>query len=205
MQSRIDIDRPSIDVAEEHMDKGRLEAFSDGVLAVAITLLALNLVVDGPGHGSLAGQLASHWPSFLAYALSFLTIGIIWVNHHGLIRGIAQVDRPLLFLNLLLLLFVVLIPFSTALMAGYLSVGGWDSHVATAVYAGVFEMMGLSFGAMFNWSMPRSTPLRARLRFSIGAFAYVPALIVAFVSPLSALVIIGLVALYYIPDHTPRG
>ena len=64
------------------MSRGRLEAFSDGVFAVAITLLALNLAVKGPGYGTLAHQLAHQWPGYLAYLISFFTIGIIWVNHH---------------------------------------------------------------------------------------------------------------------------
>ena len=63
------------------MDRGRLEAFSDGVFAVAITLLALNLAVRGPGYGPLADQLADQWPAFVAYLISSFTIGIIWVNH----------------------------------------------------------------------------------------------------------------------------
>ena len=103
------------------MDRSRLEAFSDGVFAVAITLLALNLAVAGPGTGSLLDQLGRHWPAFVAYVISFFTIGIIWVNHHALVRNIAVVDRTLLFVNLLLLLFVVAIPFVTATMADYLT------------------------------------------------------------------------------------
>ena len=93
------------------MDRSRLEAFSDGVFAGAITLLALNISVAGPtAHISLAHQLGSRWPAFLAYLISFLTIGIIWVNHHVLVRQITTVDRTLLFVNLVLLLFVVLRP-----------------------------------------------------------------------------------------------
>ena len=86
------------------MNSSRLEAFSDGVFAVAITLLALDLTVAGPGHGngSLAHQLGHHWPSFAAYAVSFFIIGITWVNHHDLFTTFATVDRMLLFLNLLL-------------------------------------------------------------------------------------------------------
>src|SRR5690348_2858439 len=92
------------------MDRGRLEAFSDGVFAVAITLLALDLAVPVPGQEALGRQLVSHWPSFAAYGVSFLTIGIIWVNHHTLFRNFADVDRTMLFLNLLMLFFVVTIP-----------------------------------------------------------------------------------------------
>ena len=80
------------------MEGGRLEAFSDGVFAVAITLLALNLAVGGPGphQPALAAKLAHHWPAFAAYAVSFATVGIIWVNHHALFRNISAIDRMLL-------------------------------------------------------------------------------------------------------------
>ena len=140
------------------MDRTRLEAFSDGVFAVAITLLALNIAVAGPGHGkSLADQLGSHWPAFVAYLISFFTIGIIWVNHHALLRSVKAVDRTLLFLNLVLLLFVVLIPFSTATAAEYLTKDNWDAHVAMAVYAGVFVGMSAGFGGIFEWTLHSRT------------------------------------------------
>jgi uncharacterized membrane protein len=90
-------------------------------------LLALNLSVPGPGHGPLTRQLAGHWPSFAAYVVSFLTIGIIWVNHHALFKNFARIDRTVLFLNLLMLFFVVSIPFATATFAAYLSQGGADA------------------------------------------------------------------------------
>src|SRR5580700_4397410 len=83
------------------MDRSRLEAFSDGVFAVAITLLALDLTVAGPGpHNSnppLLDQLDGRWPAFLAYLISFFMIGIVWVNHHVLVKSITAVDRTLLF------------------------------------------------------------------------------------------------------------
>ncbi len=116
------------------MSKARLEAFSDGVIAVAITLLALDLTVPQPGHGELFAQLGDHWPQFAAYAVSFFTIGIIWVNHHARVSMIAVVDRTVLFINLVLLMFVVLIPFATATMATYLTSTNEESHIATAVY-----------------------------------------------------------------------
>src|SRR5689334_19105936 len=127
------------------MDRGRLEAFSDGVFAVAITLLALDLAVAGPGHGPLLRQLSEHWPAFAAYLVSFATIGVIWINHQSLLRNVAVVDRTLLFLNLVLLLFVVLIPFATSTTSEYLKTSDEDARVATALYGAVFEGMGLSF------------------------------------------------------------
>jgi uncharacterized membrane protein len=81
------------------MSRGRLEIFSDAVFAVAITLLALNLAVAGPGHGPLAGQLIHQWQAFTAYLISFFTIGTVWVNHHALLSGVTVVTRSLLFCN----------------------------------------------------------------------------------------------------------
>ena len=194
------------------MESGRLEAFSDGVFAVAITLLALNLVVPGPGHGPLGEQLGSHWPAFAGFVVSFLTIGIIWVNHHALCRNFARIDRPLLFLNLLLLFFIVSIPFATATFADYLTRSGSDAALAAAIYQGVFLGMSLSFGAMLGWAIWRQhlkTPLTgtgarwALVRFAGGNVAYAAAIGVAFFSPLASLIISGLVAVYYVFEHTP--
>jgi len=191
---------------------GRLEAFSDGVFAVAITLLALDLAVPGPGHGSLAHQLADHWPSFVAYVVSFFVIGITWVNHHALVDSFRKVDRSLMFLNLVLLMFVVAIPFATSTMATYLRNGGNDAHVAAALYGSVNAGMGLSFGAIFVWSvrgdrrvvpLPAGEVRTAVVRFGLGSIAYLLAIGVAFVSAPASLLVIALVAVYYIFEQTP--
>jgi uncharacterized membrane protein len=196
------------------MDSGRLEAFSDGVFAVAVTLLALNLAVAGPGHGPLARQLTDHWPSFAAYVVSFFTIGIIWVNHHALFRNFAEIDRVLLFLNLVLLFFVVTIPFATATIAAYLTHGGRDASLAAAIFQAVFEGMSLSFGLLFWWSIRHEhmktalTPAAARrsmIRFGIGNLGYVAAIGIAFVSAPASLLISAIVAAYYVFEHTPQA
>ena len=122
------------------MSSRALEAFSDGVFAIAATLLVLDLHVQArPGH--LASALGHEWPHYVTFVVSFLTIGIIWVNHHGQFHRIAKVDRTLLFLNLPLLMFVVLIPFPTDLLASYLHSGS-DQHVAAALYSGNFPRDG---------------------------------------------------------------
>jgi len=194
------------------MESGRLEAFSDGVFAVAITLLALDLVVPGPGHGHLGKLLQEHLPSFAAFVVSFLTIGIIWVNHHTLFKNFAEIDRPLLFINLLLLFFVVCIPFATSTFAAYLPHDHFDASVATAIYAGVLEGMSIAFGLLFWWAirhehlkiaLTRSAARAATIRFGIGNVAYTTAIGVAFVSPVATLVICGLVAVYYMFEQTP--
>jgi uncharacterized membrane protein len=193
------------------MPPNRLEAFSDGVFAVAITLLALNLTVDGPGHGSLADQLRHQWPSFAAYVVSFFVIGITWVNHHDLFKAFARVDRALLFLNLLLLMFIVAIPFATSTMASYLRTGGADAHLATALYAAVLEGMGMSYTAIFLWSVRednrhvRLSPEAVRtigLRFGLGSVVYLFAIGLAFVSAPAALALIAALAVYYMFQHT---
>ena len=198
------------------MDRTRLEAFSDGVFAVAITLLALDLTVAGPeGHSSLAHQLHGKWPAFLAYLISFSMIGIVWVNHHALVRSIARVDRTLLFLNLVLLLFVVLIPFATATEADYFPNNDSDARLAMALYAGVFLGMSAGFGAIFEWtlhgssrvyvSLPLERHWRARTRFVGGGFAYVIAVVVALFNAVASFVLIALIAVYYIVENTPAS
>ena len=198
------------------MDTARLEAFSDGVFAVAITLLALNLIVPGPGHGKLSHLLGQAWPSFAGYLVSFLTIGIIWVNHHTLFKNFVGIDRPLLFINLMLLFFVVAIPFATKTFADYLTATGpnkvQNASLAAAVYEGVFEGMSIGFVLLFWWAikrdhlkvrLTREGARRAAIRFGLGNFGYIAAIGIAFVNPLAALVISLVVAVYYVFEQTP--
>jgi uncharacterized membrane protein len=197
------------------MDRSRLEAFSDGVFAVAITLLALNLTVAGPaGQGSLAHQLYEKWPAFAGYLISFLTIGIIWVNHHVLVRQITMVDRTLLFVNLMLLLFVVLIPFGTSTAADYLPHNSWDARLAMVLYGGICVGMSAGFGAIFEWTLhgqrvsqplPAEQHWVARRRFVGGGLVYVVAVVIALFNALAAFILIGLVAVYYILERTPAA
>jgi uncharacterized membrane protein len=194
------------------LDSDRLEAFSDGVFAVAITLLALNLTVPGPDHGPLARQVADHWPSFAAYGVSFLTVGIIWVNHHTLFKNFSKIDRVLLFLNLLLLFFVVTIPFGTATIAAYLTHGGADAALAAAIFQGAFLGMSMSFATLFWWAVRHEhlkitlTPDAQRsalIRFGGGNVAYAVAIGVAFLSAPASLFLSLLVAIYYVFEQTP--
>jgi uncharacterized membrane protein len=194
------------------VDRSRLESFSDGVFSVAITLLALDLTISGPGGHSLLYKLGHHWPAFVAYLISFFGIGIIWVNHHALMNNVVTVTRPLLYINLVLLAVVVAIPFSTSTMADYLTAGGQDAHVAAALYAGIFELMGLAFSFVFEWMLRHDECLRdplpaaakngARLRFYIGQIPYLVAIGVAFLSAWASVAIVGMVAVYYIFERT---
>jgi uncharacterized membrane protein len=195
------------------MTTSRVEAFSDGVLAIAITLLVIEIrppeVHQG---GSLADALWGLWPSYLAYLVSFLTIGVIWLNHHGIFQQVARVDGPLLVLNLNLLSWTALIPFPTAVVADNLAAGGEAAHTAAAVYSGVLLLMGVAFGALFAWvthddrllnRLPPPEVVRAaRLRFMAGLVVYLVALAVSWVSAPVSLALAGLMALYYAFDQT---
>jgi len=189
------------------MSPGRLEAFSDGVFAIAITLLVLDLQVPDPTEGNLAAALGDQWPSFVAYAVSFLTIGIIWINHHAMIRRLKAVDHGMLVLNLLLLLFVALLPFTTALMAAYLRESSGE-HLAAGIYSGSCLLMGLAFAVTNRYALIvrpglLATPVsdarrRAILNRAIaGLVPYATATALAVVSPYVSVGICAAVALYY--------
>jgi uncharacterized membrane protein len=186
------------------MKTARLEAFSDGVFAVAITLLILE--VNIPGGENLWHQLKEEWPSFASFFVSFWVIGIIWVNHHGVLDHLKRADRGVLYLNLFVLLTVVFIPFSTALMAEHLKSGA-DENVAAAVYAGTLMAMSVAFGVLWSYITTHREALGVELSddevrgitraFQLGNPFYAVAVIVAFISPAIVLVIAGAMALYY--------
>src|SRR4029453_611834 len=129
------------------MSPGRLESFSDGVFAIAITLLVLEIPVPKVEHGELPDALLDRWPAYAASIVSFAVIGIIWINHHAVFGYLERVDRGLLLLNLNLLLWVALIPWPTSLLAEYMQAGGTDERAAALVYALTMTLMGMSFGA----------------------------------------------------------
>jgi uncharacterized membrane protein len=195
------------------MNTGRLEAFSDGVFAVAATLLVLNVAVPiVNGQETLAHALGHQWPVYLAYATSFITIGIIWINHHAMISRLRSADHPILILNLLLLMWVALLPFATSLMTDYLRLGH-GQHLALAIYAGMFLLMSISF-ATLNWFILFRRPklLRDELSLAdrrriisrgvVGLVPYALAAALAVVSPYVTLAICMAVAVFY---ATPLG
>jgi uncharacterized membrane protein len=148
---------------------GRTEAFSDGVFAIAITLLILEIVVRVPhepaGGEELRRELAHLWPSYLAYLASFLTIGVMWLNHHRLFTLIAKFSEGLGTYNLMLLLGVTWVPFPTALLAAQLLAPG--QSVAAIVYAVSFFVLAIVFNLMWRHAV------RAKL---VTAHADVPAI-----------------------------
>jgi uncharacterized membrane protein len=205
-------------VEEAHPKKGdavstsRTEAFSDGVFAIAATLLVLELKVPQVEPGGLANALLESWPSYATYVVSFLTIGIIWVNHHAVLDRTRNVTRPLLFMNLVFLMAVAAVPFPTALLADYLR-AGHDESLAAAVYGGCMALMGLTFGIIWSYVVLSDNllheevdPARARrslLIFTAGTPLYVLAIGVSVLSATFALIIYALLALFYLFDVLP--
>jgi uncharacterized membrane protein len=132
------------------VSKTRLEAFSDGVFAIAVTLLILDVIESARPHeaSELGRELLRAWPSYAGYAVSFVTIGIMWVNHHALFHLFDHVDRLLLFTNLLLLLCVAFVPFPTALVAEFLR--GDGARAATLTYGLTMTVTALVFNALWH-------------------------------------------------------
>jgi uncharacterized membrane protein len=193
------------------MPTTRLEAFSDGVFAVAITLLVLNLDVPTPTHGvSLWHQLidAKAWPHYPAYIVSFLTIGIIWINHHVMLDRLRSCDHTIMTLNLLLLMTIVVLPFTTNLGATFVRAGTGGAGLATALYAGSFLLMSIAFGALnrhilldkahlLKHEVDLETRRRIFRRAATGLLPYAAATAIAPFVPAAALVICGALAVFY--------
>jgi uncharacterized membrane protein len=207
-----------VGAAEDKAETGRVEAFSDGVFAIAVTLLVLELKTPDDKQGLWHG-LVHEWPSFAAYLTSFFIIGIMWVNHHSMFRQIVRSDRVLLFLNLLLLLWTSLLPFPTSLVSRHLGHSGGDASVAEAVYSANLTLAAIAFsliwahavrgGRLIAAPMPPRDERLAIARFSVGTFLYAATIGLAFVSAIAALAVQFALALYYLfeqlasPDAAP--
>jgi uncharacterized membrane protein len=188
------------------MPKARVEAFSDAVFAIAITLLVLEIDIPKGPDGTLWHDLLDQWPSYAAYLVSFFVIGIIWINHHGIFEHITKVDYAVLYINLAVLASVAFLPFPTALLAEHLRTGT-DEQVAAAVYNGAMALMGISSGLL--WFYISRTPAlhaasltaeeisRTNRLALIGGPAYIVAIGLAFISPALTLAINAAVAAFY--------
>ena len=187
----------------------RLEAFSDGVFAIAATLLVLEFTVHhGPTAHPLGNQLLHLWPAYLAYGTSFLTIGIIWMNHHFCVEALARADRVLMFLNLLLLLTVGFLPFPTRLVAEYLQHGG--EQAAVYAYDTTFVLMSVIFNTWWRYAstgrrligedVPESAVRGITRAFAPGVPMYSAVLLVAIWSPLASVALTFAVAAFYLPS-----
>ena len=141
------------DSPSAHRTPGRLVAFSDGVFAIGITLLVLEIRPPAD-YGNLLHELAALWPSYLAYALTFLFIGQVWANHHVMFDHIRAADRVVLLLNTLLLMIVAFLPFATSVLAGAIR-DGQGLRVAVVFYGLAFDATALTFNAVWQYARRR--------------------------------------------------
>ena len=188
------------------MPKNRLEAFSDSIVAFAITLLVLEIRVpelpQGVSNGEMGRALLALLPAFAVYAISFLVCAVWWVSHHSFVHDLEAVDRPLLWANCFFLMFIAFLPFPTGLLGRHPG-----QPVATAFYGVVGAVTGLSFWIMRWYASVRASlvkpsidaaVLRKRLRLSmLSPCCYLLGAAISLVSPLVALLIYAAVPLYF--------
>jgi len=187
-------------------ETARVEAFSDGVFAIAITLLVLNLKVPSDPAGSLGGALARQWPTYAAFLISFAFIGIMWVNHHRLFNHIRRSDNWLLFLNLLLLLGVTFVPFPTALLAAHF--GATDKTVAAVVFNGTYFVIAGFFNVLWRHavrgglldSATQESAAAISRQYAVGPISYLICLGLTWISvPASLILNIALAFFFALP------
>jgi len=199
-------------------ETGRLEAFSDGVFAIAVTLLVLELRAPLPTdlHDGerLWDALWHEWPAYLAFATSFATILIVWVNHHNIFALISRTDHAFLLLNGLLLATVTIIPFPTHVLAEYIREP--DARTAAIFYAATFLAMAIAFNRLW-WYAQRDQRLLthdadpALIRtingqFNLGPLTYLVALVVAALHPVAGFALIIALAVYWaLPEGLRPG
>ena len=187
------------------MGPGRLHALIDGVFAIALTLLVLDL--PRPQHSTqLAHDLLQQWPSYLAYLVSFITLGILWIEHHGMMGAVRSIDRRFLERSLAFLLFISIIPWPTALAADYARRDVADARAAAILYAATMLMMGLTFAWSWRYLDAHAElvaePARGAFpagtrRAFLGSLVYLLAILVALVSPPASFAVDGAVAIYF--------
>jgi uncharacterized membrane protein len=191
-------------------ETARLETFSDGVFAIAATLLILEIRL--PDGVSVTHGLVHAWPSYVAYATSFLTIGIIWVNHHTVLRQIGRVDRTFLFSNVVFLMIVAFSPFPTRVLAEHLRDG---SKPAAFAYGVSFTLMAISYGAMWFYAVRRGRLIAEDAdprvvsgisrSFAPGSLIYGAATLSSLISAYLAVALYAAIALFYVLESSVFG
>jgi uncharacterized membrane protein len=207
--------------AGERRETARLEAFSDGVFAIAVTLLVLDIKVpqvEGLAAGDLGRALLDQWPVYFAYVFSFLTILVMWVSHHAIFNYIARINQPFLIINGLLLMGITVVPFPTALLSEYLKYPerGDDQKIAAAVYSGTFTAIAILFNVLWRYAAHNNRLMGAQMdpvfaqalsrRYILGPLIYFASFLLAFVSVPASFAIYVLLAVFFaIPMPTAAG
>ena|ERR1700756_5695262 len=193
------------------MPKNRVESFADGIFAFAATLLILNIAVDQTQ--ALGPQLLHSWPSFAAYAISFITIGIIGANHHQVMHQIAHVDRFFLMVTVLFLMFIAFIPFPTRLLA--LDIQSPDAQAAAVAYGITLTGTAVLFNVMWRYAAWHHRLLRSDVdqrvvdgisrSYVLGPASYGIATVLALVSPQFSALLYAAIAAFYVAESSLFG
>jgi len=187
------------------METGRVEAFSDGVFAIAITLLILAVGIEESfAEGSVSERLLDLWPAYIAYAVSFVTVGIMWVNHHQVFRHFERVDRPLLLLNILLLMCISFTPFPTRIVAEHARDAD-DRHAAAFLYGITMTCTAICFFAVWYYGSRKLLRAETDMRevsgitrsYLPGAPTYAITTLIAFVNSTASLILFGAITIFY--------
>jgi uncharacterized membrane protein len=192
-------------------ETSRIEAFSDGVFAIAITLLILEIKIPPSGTGKLSLELIGQWPSYLSFLISFAFIGIMWINHHRLFTHIARSDDVLLILNLLLLLGVIVVPFPTAVLAQHL--GQADQRTALILYNATYVFIAAVFNLLWRYASSGKRRLLAKdvdsasvqrisRQYALGPVFYLVCLGLSWLSAAASLALnLALACFFALPPH----
>lgn len=190
-------------------ETARLEAFSDGIFAIAATLLIIEVHVPGTEHAETLGdELLRNWPSYLGYLTSFLTIGVMWINHHYVFELIDKVDGTMLLLNTVLLLLIAFVPFPTAVLAQFIETDG--ARAAAVLYGATLTLTAISFFAWWRYAssgrrlidegVPDDVIDDVTRAYTPGAFLYGGSALIAFLQPwLSAALYLAIAVFYALP------
>jgi len=187
----------------------RLETFADGVFAIAATLLILSVdgAVDDPT------DLTHAWPAYVAYAVSFMTIGIMWMNHHLVMNQVARVDRRFMIATLGLLMCIAFVPFPTRLVAEHVRDSG--ARDAALAYGATMTVMAIAYITLWLYASHKGRLLRAdsdprtvsgiTRSYLPGTPLYLTATLIAFASPLASVALFGAIALFYLIESSLFG
>lgn len=190
-------------------ETSRIESFSDCVFSIAITLLVLDLKVPHGAPHSLARELAFQWPSYAAFLLSFMFVGVMWINHHRLFTHIRKSDNILLILNLLLLLGVTSVPFPTAVLASHLN--GPDARTAAVLYNATYLVIAFFFNMLWRHSVSRrlidsrseEAAQGITRQYAYGPFLYVVCILLVWIHPLVSLFFNAVLAIFFAMPPRP--
>jgi TMEM175 potassium channel family protein len=194
------------------VSKARVEAFSDGVFAIAITLLVLT-IAQPRSYQNLARALGTQWPSLAAYIVSFAIIGIMWINHHSVFGHLEHVDRGLLYLNLLLLMTIAFLPYPTGVLGQALA-KGQGTRTAAVVYGVVMVVNSYAWAGLWLHAshhrrllrpdFPEKERATATVLFTVGVVLYTISVGAAFLNAYAFLALQGALAVYYAFDPISR-